>query len=274
MPEGDSIHRLAEQLAPLVGKTVKAFSAHVIADRVAATVVGHAVVGVEARGKNLLIRFDDGRFVHIHLRMLGRVSIERPRSTFYKPRTYSHQLRLEVEGIVVVGDKIPVLRLLPPGADRRDPDLAKLGPDLLLTEATEEDADRAITFDPDECVARLRALKDRTIGDAILVQRALAGIGNIYKSETLFVEHIDPRRQTDDVPDEALRRIVRTASSLMRRNVGPGKRVTRPSLGGPRFWVYRRDKRPCLRCENGVILRIMQGAAPGRSTYFCPICQQ
>lgn len=273
MPEGDSIHRLAAKLAPLVGKTVKAFSAHTIPDRVAASVLGRAIIEVEARGKNLLIRLDDGRFVHIHLRMLGRVSIERPRSTFWKPRAFAHQLRLEVEGIVVVGDKIPVLRLLAAGAELRDPGLAKLGPDLLLVPATDAAAEPELSFDPDECVARLRTLGARSIGDAVLVQRALAGIGNIFKSETLFVERIDPRRLTRDVPDEALRRVVLTASSLMRRNVRPGKRVTRSSLAGPRFWVYRRDKRACLRCAQGVIVRIMQGASPGRSTYFCPSCQ-
>lgn len=273
MPEGDSIHRLAAKLAPLVGKDVKALSSHEIPDKVAATVVGHRITAVAARGKNLLIRFDDGRCLHIHLRMLGRVSIERPRSTFWKPRTFSHQLRLEVDGTVVVGNKIPVLRLLQPGAELRDPGLAKLGPDLLLAPASEPDADPAVSFDPAECVARLRALAPRSIGDAILVQRALAGIGNIFKSETLFVERVDPRRFVRDVPDEALHRIVQTASSLMRRNVRPGKRVVRASLAGPRFWVYRRDKRPCLRCKEGVIVRILQGATPGRSTYFCPSCQ-
>lgn len=273
MPEGDSIHRLAAKLAPLIGKNVKALSSHGIPDGVAATVVGQPITEVEARGKNLLIRFGDGRFLHVHLRMLGRVSIEKPRSTFWKPRTFPHQLRLEVEGIVVIGNKIPVLRLLPAGAELRDPGLAKLGPDLLLQPATAAAADPATTFDPDECVTRLRALAERSIGDAVLVQRALAGIGNIFKSETLFVERIDPRRLVRDVPDEALHRIVQTASSLMRKNVRPGQRIVRASLAGPRFWVYRRDKRPCLRCKEGVIVRILQGATPGRSTYFCPKCQ-
>ena len=272
MPEGDSIHRLAIRLSPLVGKTVKALDVHSIPNAVAASVVGHSIVAVEARGKNLLIRFDDGRFLHVHLRMLGRLGVERPRSTFWNPRRTSPQIRLEVEGLVVVGDRIPVLRLLEAGSVVRDPGLASLGPDLLLAPATGA-AEAGESFDPGECVARLRALSARSIGEALLVQRALAGIGNIFKSETLFVERIDPRTPTRDVPDEALLRLVHTASKLMRQNVRPGKRVTRSSLGGPRFWVYRRDGRPCLRCKEGPIVRILQGATPGRSTYFCPSCQ-
>ena len=98
MPEGDSIHRLAARLRPrLVGGRVRSFDAHDIADAVAKTIVGREVVAVEARGKNLLVRFDDGRALHVHLRMLGRLGFERPRSAFWKPRTTSHQLRLDVE---------------------------------------------------------------------------------------------------------------------------------------------------------------------------------
>lgn len=256
MPEGDSIHRLARQLAPLIGKPVRAFFSHGIPAATAASVVGHAVTAVEARGKNLLVRFDDGRTLHVHLRMLGRLVVERPRSAFWKPRTTPHQLRLAVDGFAIVGDKIPVLRLLQAGAAARE--LAALGPDLLL----EPEA----AFDPAECVARLRTLGARSIGDALLVQRALAGIGNIFKSETLFVEKVDPRHLVRDLSDATLTGLVRTASTLMRQNVRPGARSTRPTLGGPRFSVYRRAGRPCLRCRDGVIVRILQGPAPGRST--------
>ena len=88
MPEGDSIHRLAARLGPrLVGRKVRAFEAHDIANVVTDTVVGHTVVAVEARGKNLLVRFDDERILHIHLRMLGRGGFERPRSAYWRPRS-------------------------------------------------------------------------------------------------------------------------------------------------------------------------------------------
>jgi endonuclease-8 len=263
MPEGDSIHRLAARLRPrLVGETVRAFDAHEIADSVAATVIGRTVVSVEARGKNLLVRFDDGRALHVHLRMLGRVAFERPRSAHWRPRRISHQLRLAVGGAVVVGDRIPVLRLLRAGAEARAPELEALGPDLVSAE-----------LDEDECITRLRALGRRPIGEALLVQRALAGIGNIYKSETLFLEKVDPTAPVAQLDDATLRALVRRASALLKANLGPGPRVTRRALTGPRFWVYGRRGRACFRCK-GSIEMIHQGAPPGRSTYHCPRCQK
>jgi len=263
MPEGDSIHRLAATLAPaLVGRVVRAFSADPIADDVASSVVGHTIEAVEARGKNLLVTLDDRRVLHVHLRMSGRVRIERPRSAFWRPRVTPHQLRLAVDGAVVVGDRLPVLRLLRAGAVTRTPDLEGLGPDLL-----------GATLDPAVCVARLRGLQgDPAIADALLVQRALAGIGNVYKSEVLFLAHVDPRTPLSRIDDPTLLRVVGLARDLLRRNVGRGPRTTRPALQGPRLWVYGRGGRPCLRC-GGTVERFMQGAAPGRSTYHCPGCQ-
>jgi endonuclease-8 len=262
VPEGDSIHRLAARLRPrLVGGRVRSFDAHDIADAVARTVVGHTVVAVEARGKNLLVRFDDGRALHVHLRMLGRVGIERPRSAYWKPRTTTHQLRLDVDGAVMVGDRLPVLRLLRAGAEERAPDLRGLGPDLLAPE-----------LDVDACVVRLRALGRRPIGEAVMLQRALAGIGNIYKSETLFLERVNPSAPVASLDDTTLRALVVRASELLRQNLGDGPRVTRAALTGPRFWAYGRLGRSCLRCA-GTIERMQQGAPPGRSTYHCRGCQ-
>lgn len=262
MPEGDSIHTLAARLArALVGRRVRAFEAHDIDDAVAATLVGREVVAVDARGKNLLVRFDDGRALHVHLRMLGRVRFERPRSSFHRPRTTRPQLRLAVDGAAILGSRIPVLRLLRPGAEERAPDLAGLGPDLV-----------ALEHDEDEAVRRLRALGAMPIGEALLVQRAVSGIGNIYKSEVLYLERVSPLTPAARLGDEELRALVRRASELLRRNVGRGPRVTRPSLAGPRFWVYGRRGRACFAC-GGAVAMIRQGAPPGRSTYHCPRCQ-
>lgn len=263
MPEGDSIHRLAARLRPrLVGKKVSSFRAHEIADTIADSLVSHAITEVTARGKNLLVRFDDGRTLHIHLRMLGRVALERPRSTFWRPRTMPHQLRLEVPGAVVVGDRIPVLRLLVAGGEERAPDLAGLGPDLL-----------GDTLDEAECVARLRALGRKAVGEAIMTQRAISGIGNIYKSETLFLEGVSPTTLVAALPDTTLLGLVRRGRALMLANVDRSDRVTRSSLpGSPRFWVYGRRGKPCFRCKTAIAM-IRQGAPPGRSTYHCPRCQ-
>lgn len=262
MPEGDSIHRLAARLRPrLVGGRVRAFDAHDIADSVAGSVVGHTVVSVDARGKNLLVRFDDGRTLHVHLRMLGRVGLERPRSTYWRPRRVPHQLRLQVGEAVVVGDRIPVLRLLRAGAEERSAELRGLGPDLVTAD-----------FDEDECVARLRTLGKRPIGEALLVQHVLAGIGNIYKSETLFLEKVDPSAAVAALDEATLRGLVRRASALMKANLGDGPRTTRAALEGPRFWVYGRRGRACFRCRAEIAM-IRQGAPPGRSTYYCRRCQ-
>ena len=262
MPEGDSLHRLAAKLAPaLEGREVIAFTARRLPDDAARSVVGHVVASVTARGKNLLIRLDDDRVVHIHLRMEGRVSIERPRSTFWKASPSEPDMRLAVRGAAVVGRRLPVLRLLTASQERRAPDLAGLGPDLVRE-----------GWDEDEAVRRLRALADREIGDALLVQRAAAGIGNVYKSEVLFLEGIDPRAPLSSLADADLRALLRRASVLLRRNLGRGPRTTRPTLGGARLWVYGRGGRPCLRCE-APIERVLSGPAPGRSTYFCPRCQ-
>lgn len=262
MPEGDSIHNLAARLRQrLVGREVRAFEAHPIDDATAATLVGRTIVAVDARGKNLLVRFDDGRALHVHLRMLGRVRFERPRSSFYLPRRTRPQLRLAVDGAAIVGSRIPVLRLLRAGTEARAPDLARLGPDLL-------DPD----YDEAEAVKRLLGLGKMPIGEALLVQRAIAGIGNIYKSETLFLEKTSPVTPTAALGAERLRAIVRRASALMRMNLGSGPRVTRPSMRSGRFWVYGRRGRPCFACGTPIAM-IRQGAPPGRSTYHCPTCQ-
>jgi endonuclease VIII len=259
MPEGDTIHRLAARLRRvLVGREVRAFTAHPIAEVVLRTVVGRTVAAVEARGKNLLVRLDDGRILHLHLRMLGRVRVEAPsRERAGAPP----QLRLEVDGAVVTGRRLPVLRLLRADQASRAPELAQLGPDLLDSE-----------FDPRVALERLRALQSLEIGEALLVQKALAGIGNVYKSEVLYLERTPPRARVRSLDDAHLARLIACAQTLMKRNLGAGARRTRQSLSGPRLWVYGRGGKPCLSCGTA-IETLRQGAPPGRSTYHCPSCQ-
>jgi endonuclease VIII len=262
MPEGDSLYRLASRLAPVLeGREVTSFAARRLPDAAARTLVGHRISKVYAKGKNLLIGFDDGRLLHIHLKMDGRVFVERPRSAFWAPERYGPDMRLVVDGASIVGRRLPVLRLLTEAQAKRSPDLAGLGPDLVRE-----------GYDEAEAVKRLRALTDRDIADALLVQRAAAGIGNVYKSEVLFLEGIHPRTPISLVTDDELRALLRRASVLLRRNLGDGPRTTRPTLGGARLWVYGRGGRPCLRCSTPIV-RFMQGPDPGRSTYFCPNCQ-
>ena len=268
MPEGDSLHRLAARLAPVLeGREVVDFSARRFTNDAARSLVRRRVTSVAAKGKNLLIRFDDARVLHIHLGMEGRVLVERPRSTFWAMdrERWEPDMRLAVRGATIVGRRLPMLRLLTESQEKRAPDLAELGPDLVRE-----------GWDENEAVRRLRALTDRAIADALLVQRAAAGIGNVYKSEGCFLEGVDPRTMLSELHDDELRRLLRRASALLRSNLGSGPRVTRPSLRGPRLWVYGRGGRPCLRCKTPIV-RLMQGPAPfsasARSTYFCPTCQ-
>ena len=262
MPEGDSIFNLATKLRPLVGKEIVTFSARKLATADSATLVGRKVVAVDARGKNLLIRLDDGRMIHIHLRMEGRVFFERPRSTFWKPITTEPDMRLAVRGgPVIIGKSLPVLRVLTAKQEERADDLASLGPDLCRE-----------GWDQAEALRRFRALEDREIADALLVQRAAAGIGNVYKSEVLFLEKLAPTTPLSRVSDDKLLAILRRASSLLRANLKPGPRTTRASLGTSKLWVYNRAQKPCWKCGTA-IRRFMQGPSPGRSTYWCPECQ-
>jgi endonuclease VIII len=259
MPEGDTLHRLALRLERvLAGRLVRSFCAHDVLGATAKTLEGRAVTRVEARGKNLLVYFDDGRVLHVHLRMLGRIRIEAPN---VRAAGAAPALELAVDGAVVVGTQIPIVRLLRPAQLARAPDLVSLGPDLL-----------GKTFDLEEAIARLRALGGRAIGDALLVQSAVAGIGNVYKSEILFLEQVSPEEQVAELDVATLRRLLLRAQSLLAQNLGRGPRRTRSALAGPRLWVYGRRGKACLRCGAAVAM-IRQGPAPGRSTYHCPQCQ-
>jgi endonuclease-8 len=262
VPEGDSIHTLAGRLRPLLeGRVVLSLRARAIPVAATEEIAGRRIVAVEPRGKNLLIRFEPDRVLHVHLRMGGRIFVERPRSRFWALASRAEpDLRLAVTGATILGRNLPVCRLLLASQEKRA--LAALGPDLVAPDV-----------DVNEAVRRLRALGPREIGDALLDQRAMSGIGNVYKSEVLFLEGIDPRTRVASLGESTLREIVERASTLLRRNVlNGGPRTTRPSLRGPRLWVYGRGGRPCGRCGSA-IARFKQGPAPGRSTYWCPTCQ-
>jgi endonuclease-8 len=135
--------------------------------------------------------------------------------------------------------------------------------------------------DIDAMLARATAPANaaRSLGEVLLDQRVVAGIGNLWKSELCFLERLDPRAPVAEVPPARLRALLERATVMMRRNLGPHPRSTtvadpahdRPPAALGRYWVYRRDGRPCPRCRTP-ILRIVQGADAGRSTYLCPAC--
>jgi endonuclease-8 len=240
----------------LQGKTVRgAHTADPMID--AASLVGRVVTDVEAYGKNLLIRFDDERSLHTHMKMSGSWYIHRPTDP-WRERSARARVVLEVDDAVAVCLRAPVVALLGP---REVPSqIETLGPDLLSP-----------SFVPTEGIAGLRAHDDVPLGDAILRQGAVAGAGNIYKSETLFACGADPFAPVAAFTDEELRAILAHARRYLRSNLSKLRPRYRIAGESDRIWVYRRSGLPCFRCGT-TILRKRQSAL-ARSTYFCPTCQ-
>lgn len=264
MPEGDTIFRAARTLhSVLAGRTVTRFeSPRAGVERLAARlhVVGGTVERVEARGKHLLMRFSGGAVLHTHMRMHGSWHVYRRTSPWRRP---AHAMRALVGAgeVLAVCFDAPVVELLSPGDEATHPALSGLGTDLLGS-----------GFDPAQARHALRARPDVEIGVALLDQRALAGIGNVYKSEVLFLCGVDPFRRVASLDDAALDRLVLTAARQLRRNVSRNERRTSEELGGPPLWVYRRKGRACRRCGTPVERRLQGEQA--RSTYWCPGCQK
>ena len=269
MPEGDTLFRTAAGLRPyLVGRTVTAArTAGPGAVPQVGRVVGHEITAVEALGKNLLIKFDNGLEIRTHLRMNGSWHRYRPGERWRRPPGRA-RLVLEVPGAVAVCFDAPVVELLEQRAEALHPSLGQLGPDLLSPD-----------FDASEALRRLRAPERATteIAAALLDQRALAGIGNVYKSEVLWLERVWPFAPVAEVDDETLARLVATARRLLVANAsstrGPERVTTAGDRGAPGpLYVYGRTGRPCRRCRTPIASR-RQGFDPPRSTYWCPACQ-
>ncbi len=265
MPEGDNIHRHATALqAPLVGKTVTALWARGVAYP---RLVGATVTGVESRGKHLLIDVGPAR-VHVHLGMQGRLRIEPPRPVAPSLAARA-SLLVATDAATAIWWRAPQVEVLRAAFAHAHPVLAALGPDVL-----------GPAFDPAGAAARARQRPaDTQLGPLLLDQRVAAGIGNVYKSEVLFLERMDPFATVSSVDDAALSRLYARAQELMRRNLGPWSRTTTRDLsrGGPaprgeaRHHVYRRAGHPCRAC--GSPIRIAYQGDPPRSTYYCPSCQ-
>jgi endonuclease VIII len=265
MPEGDTIFRTADVLrAALVGRRVTAARAQPRPGLRRApdlsVLVGATITRVEARGKHLLIGFDNGLTLRSHLRMSGSWHRYRPGEAWKRPVRQASAI-LETAESVAVAFNTPVVELLTPGELRRSPALNELGPDLL-----------GRTFDADEAIRRLRERDGEELGNALLDQRAVAGIGNVYKSEVAFLERLDPWAPVDAFEDGELRAALRTARRLLQANVRGGARVTTGSgARGEGLWVYGRGGRPCRRC--GTPIRQGRQGALARLTFWCPSCQ-
>jgi len=264
VPEGDTILRAARTMhRALAGRRVAAARAPMLPGA-GESLAGRTVAGVAARGKNLLVHFDDGSALRTHMRMTGSWHLYRPGERWRKPGSLARVV-LETDAWVAVCFSAPVVELLRAGEAERHEALSSLGPDIL-----------GETFDYAEAVRRLLALGETPLGEAVLAQRAVAGIGNIYKSETLFLVREDPFAPVGSVDEKRLARLLARARELMRSALGPTPRATRPTMSrsrdpGARTWVYRREGRPCRRC--GTEIRMRRQGLDRRSTYWCPKCQ-
>jgi endonuclease VIII len=262
MPEGDTIHRAAARLRPaLEGRTVTRFEAPRVVGRTPR--IGSTVTNVEARGKHLLIDFSDGLRLHTHMRMTGSWHIYRTGERWRKAPWMARAVIGVDSGWEAVCFNAPVVEV----HDQRDrtpkPGLDTLGPDLCLP-----------GVDLDAAVERMASLTDGSeeIANVLLDQRVAAGIGNIYKSETLFACGVEPFTPVGELDVPTRRRLLATASKLLRANLGAGQRTTVASAGEHGgLGVYGRSGRPCRRC--GTPIKLARQGEGQRVTYWCPRCQ-
>jgi endonuclease VIII len=256
MPEGDTIHRAAARIASVlqgqVPERILTPQPRHRPERWPQRLAGRCVRSVDAHGKHLFIRFEGDLTLHSHLRMSGAWSVRREGTNRRASRRA--WLVLLCGGWEVSQFGGPVLELMSDLRARTDPRLAGLGPDVL-----------GETFDRDTFLRRLREDDPtRPIGDALLDQRTIAGIGNMWKAESFFAAGVDPWRRTVDVPDSRVLAVVEFAREQMTRSVSEGARA-RPRT------VYRRADRPCPRC--GTTIRQRGQGENNRVTFWCPGCQ-
>jgi endonuclease VIII len=273
MPEGDTIFRAARALNKVLsGKIITHFESvfprlnRIDEDQ---PIAGRTLLSVEARGKHLLMHVSGGLSLRTHMRMTGSWHIYRPGEAWQQPRP---QLRilLETADFLAVAFRVHEAEWL------RDEQLARsrvgqLGPDLLAQD-----------FDVDAAVSRMQERSAEPICDVLLDQRALAGIGNVYKSEVLFLGGVHPLTTVRSLDPMLLRELARSAQQLLRINVQEGasgeittfpglRRTTRRGHPSERLWVYGRGDQPCRRCGTPIVASAIGKHV--RKTYHCPQCQ-
>lgn len=274
MPEGDTLHRTAATLQrALAGGVVTRFeSVYPALTRVDEDqpLRGRTIESVAAVGKHLLIRLSGGLTLRSHLRMNGSWHVYRTGERWMRP---ARDMRIVIgtADFVAVGFRVPDAEFVAEGRRTRTRHFEKLGPDLLAPD-----------FDAAEALARLRARGARTIETALLDQTALAGIGNVYKSEVLFACGVNPFLAVAALSDERIAALIAAARRLMAANVRPAAGETIVTYAGFRrttgrgdpaegLWVYGRGGRPCRRC--GTPIEAKKSGPGVRVTYWCPRCQ-
>lgn len=260
MPEGDTVYQAATRLAAALcdQRLLRGELRHPrLADH---DLSGRTIVRVHSVGKHLFTRFDDERSLHTHFLMDGAWHLYRPGQRWRRP---AHQARavLASRDYAAVGFCLHDMALLATSNERQM--VHHLGPDLLKPDWEERDTSQA--------VQRLRAQPHTELGLALLDQRVMAGIGNVYKAEICFLLGVSPWTAVRGVDAEA---VVQVARRLLLANANRPVRSTTGQLGnGRQYWVYERAGQPCRRCAT-LVLRASQGAGiQARTAYYCPRCQ-
>ncbi len=261
MPEGDALFRFAAKIRPaLEGQVIRSARSHgpgpvPRVDRI----VGATCTSVRSQGKNMLISFDNGLALRGHLRMYGTWKVYQPGDSWDRAESQA-RLVLQTDIAIVVNFSAPVIELIEERALPYHEPIARLGPNLL-------DDD----FDAGEAFRRLRSpgLARTTIGDAIMDQRVMAGVGNIWKNETLFHCGINPWRRVGELDDDLIRAMIEKARALLRASVGKPNSLNLRRR--PTMYVYMRGGQPCRRCHT--LLRTAPQGIDIRHTAWCPSCQ-
>lgn len=264
MPEGDTVYRAARLLdRGLTGRVLEESDLRV--PQHATVDLAEAVVeGTASYGKHLLTRIgprpgeDAAWTLHTHLKMEGGWRLFRPGERWSRP-THQARVVLRVPGVVAVGFSLGIVELVPRA---QEPDLtAHLGPDLLGA------------WDEREALRRLLADPAMPVGEALRDQRNLAGLGNMYVAELLFVSGVHPMRPVGEVADRLPRMVRRGRQMLEVNKERPVQTTTGDLRERERHWVYRRDRSPCRRCGGPIRVEQQGPAGRERTVYFCPTCQ-
>ena len=257
MPEGDTIHYAANRIRPVlegrVPDELRTLHPRFERDRWPERLAGREVRSVDAHGKHLFLRFDGDLTLHSHLRMGGAWGVYGKGERWHRPARRAWLVLRTDEHEVVQFDG-PVLELMTEGRTRFDKRLAALGPDLLRDDFSERDYLRRLREDN----------PTRGIGEALLDQRNIAGIGNIWKNEGCFIARISPWRRVGDVSDEEALGIVRGIQPLMQRSAERGGRIPKT--------IHERAGLPCPRC--GTKIRSRGQGDDNRNAFWCPECQR
>ncbi len=259
MPEGDTIHRAASALrTALAGKVMVRFDAPRLVGP--SPQAGRVVEQVESHGKHLEILWDDGLILHTHMRMTGAWHLYRATDQWRKPYA---QMRaaIEVADWVAVCFNAPVVETYRAADRRRHPGMGRLGPDLC-----KPDTDLGLV------VNLLLSYPDKAarLGDVLLDQRVMCGVGNVYRCEVLWADELSPFAPVGALAERDAIRVVNTAATMLRANLHRAQRITAPGLRGG-LAVYGRNGQPCHRCGETIASRKV--GESHRLLYWCPGCQ-